>query len=106
EKKALGGDIGNYLEGVMSHERHSFHLHLRSGEVIILKDYISRLTRLGKIIKEATLPHLLPLVLSKLNEGRVLDFGPILICPDGIEIADKSFPVNTIQDRLAPRTSV
>jgi len=82
-------DFHEGLHGVMTHQTHAFHLHLRSGQVIALQDYISGLTRLGYMIKEATLPRLVAASLSDLDQGRPINFGPITLYPDGMEVKGK-----------------
>ncbi|MBI1914552.1 MAG: hypothetical protein HYS12_07415 [Planctomycetes bacterium] len=81
-----------FLVGVMSHQTHAFHLHLRSGEVIILPNYIRGLARLGYTIKAATLPRLVVVSLAELDGARSVSFGPIRLSPDGIEVNDKQLP--------------
>jgi hypothetical protein len=97
EVKQGASDFADWVVGVMKNETHSFHLHLSSGQVIVLKDYISDLARLGDILKQETLPRLLAAALEGLDQGRPVDFGPIRVRPGGIEVDGKTLPWEAIQ---------
>ena len=90
EKEAVSGD--EVMGEALMHESRAFHLRLRSGRIIVLKSYISRLAKLGTVLKQETLPHLLPGYQAALDQGRRVEFGPISLQRDGIELQEDLLP--------------
>jgi hypothetical protein len=90
EKRSVGDE--ERRRDSLVNELRAFRIGLQSGQVIILKSYIGRLGKLGTLIKENTLPHLLRRYCADLNQGRSVVFGALRLSVDGL----------TVQDRLLP----
>jgi hypothetical protein len=95
QKEAV--DMNEGLGGALISEFRAFHLHLRSGQVIVLKSYIRRLLSLGSIVKRETLPHLLTGYQADLAEGRTATFGPLAIDRDGIVAQEQKLPWSEVR---------
>lgn len=96
EKEAVSGD--EVIQEAMVSESRAFRLHLQTGEVIALKSYIEGLAELGAIIQEETLPHLFPACQVKLRQGQHVEFGPIRLHREGIEVQGQVLSWTEIQD--------
>jgi hypothetical protein len=55
------------------------------------------LPRPGAVIKERTLPHLLPGYLAELNAQGFTEFGPIRLRADGIEVEGQALPWSEVR---------
>ena len=88
EKEAVDGDEV-ISEGLRSESR-AFHLHLRSGKVIMLKSYLRAPARLGTTVKRETLPFLLPAYQEILQMGECAQFGPICVHRNGITVQEQT----------------
>jgi hypothetical protein len=90
EKEAVTG--GEVIQEAMIHESRAFRLRLQSGEEIALKSYISGLAKLGAIVQRETLPHLKQHCQAELKEKRSIEFGPISLRVEGIEVQQELLP--------------
>jgi hypothetical protein len=90
EKEAVNAE--EVVQEGLIHESRAFRLTLRSGQVIALKSYLSGLAKLGAILKRETLPHLLPGYQAAVDRGRRVEFGPICLHRDGIEVHEDLLP--------------
>lgn len=81
----------------MQNETRAFRLHLDSGRLLILKSYLSGLAALGDLVKQNTLPHLLPAYLAEWEKNRALAFGPIGLNRDGLTVESQLLPWSEIQ---------
>jgi hypothetical protein len=96
EKEAVSGE--EVVEQALQNETRAFRLYLNSGELIILKSYLGGLAELGDIIKQNTLPHLLPVYLAEWEQMRSLDFGAIGLCRDGIKVENQTLPWSDVRE--------
>lgn len=90
EKEAVTG--GEVVQESLNHESRAFRLRLRSGQEVALKSYISGLVELGAIVKRETLPHLKQQCKAELKEQRKIDFGPISLRLEGVEVQGELLP--------------
>jgi hypothetical protein len=90
EKEAVDG--GEVIQEAMKYESRAFRLRQQLGEEIALKSYIGGLAELGDIVKRATLPHLLQSCQAELKQKRQVDFGPICLRLDGIQVQEDLLP--------------
>jgi len=84
EKEAV--DAGEVVNEGMENETRAFRLHLSSGQLIVLKSYISGLAQLGLTVQQRALPHLMSRCKQQLDTNRGVEFGPVLVTPEDIGV--------------------
>jgi hypothetical protein len=78
-RQGPGGNLFPVMYALGRSEAHMFVVEGPNGQEIRFRSYLNPLAKLGALIQERTLPHLLPPALAAMEARDTLDFGPVWI---------------------------
>lgn len=95
----VAGDAQTVLPAAARGENHVFRVTGWDGVEMVFRSFLDDLPWLGEILRHETLPYLLPPALSDLEQGEVLDFGPLSIDAEGLRAGeDRRLRWHELQD--------
>jgi hypothetical protein len=74
-----------------------YDIELQSGETMQFNDYLPDLKRLGGLIEQHTLPHLLPPAQAAFDEGATVVFGSLRLNRDGLAHKNQTLPWDQVK---------